>query len=170
VSPKEYKNNHVSPHGILSILTHLIINTYNLKPNPISNLNGPHFAIRKASIPISTFSTQAHLLTEKQLNILNPYSFIQPPPPAPNIIMAGAYTDEQARFIYFYTTLSYLNSRQLARIFNQYFGTRIGYKNMQYAMDNIAYSGQYDAESIALCDEAWANPWHFGLDPGFWRH
>ncbi len=85
--------------------------------------------------------------------------------------MSGLYTDEQARFIYFYSALTILNSRTIATIFNQYFGTRIGYKNMQYAMDNIAYSGQYDQESIALCDEPWADPWHFGYDPSqIWRY
>lgn len=77
--------------------------------------------------------------------------------------MSGLYTDEQARFIYFYTTLTNLNARAIANIFNQYFGMRVGYKNMQYAMDNIAYSGQYDAETIGLCDEPWANPGYFGL-------
>ncbi|MCJ1361703.1 hypothetical protein MMC16_000803 [Acarospora aff. strigata] len=85
--------------------------------------------------------------------------------------MASLYSDEQCRFIYFYTTLTILDSRSLTSIFNQYFGTRIGYKNMQFAMDNIAYSGQYDQESIGLCDEAWADPSYFGYDPSqIWRY
>lgn len=72
--------------------------------------------------------------------------------------MAQRFTDEQARFIYFYSSLTILNAHSLANIFNAYFGTRIGHKNMQFAMQNIAYQGNYDQETIALCDEPWADP------------
>jgi len=67
--------------------------------------------------------------------------------------MAQRFTDEQARFI-----------------FNAYFGTRIGHKNMQFAMQNIAYQGNYDQETIALCDEPWADPSIFRYNPAdVWR-
>lgn len=75
------------------------------------------------------------------------------------------YTDEQARFIFFYSTLTVLNAHSVTNIFNSYFNLRIGPKNMQYAMDNIAYNGQYDQETIALCDEAWSDPRYFGYNP-----
>ena len=84
--------------------------------------------------------------------------------------MSGRYTDEQARFIYFYSTLTNLTAHSIVNIFNEYFGTRIGYKNMQYAMDNIAYNGRYDQETISLCDEPWADPSYFGYVPEqIWR-
>lgn len=81
------------------------------------------------------------------------------------------WTEEQARFIYFYAQCTILDEHSVAQIFNGYFGTRVGYKNMAYAMQNIGYSFGFDQETLALCDEPWADPSYFGYNPStIWKY
>ncbi len=72
------------------------------------------------------------------------------------------FTSEQARFIYFYSTFTVFDTVTITKIFNEYFGTKIGKKNMRFAINAIFSRGDFGPETIGLCEEPWAYPEYFG--------
>jgi hypothetical protein len=78
------------------------------------------------------------------------------------------FTDEQARFIFFYATLIHITPYQLADIFSSYFH-RITANSIVFAIGAIKQSGEFDTSTLALCEDDWADPAIFGFEQKIWK-
>lgn len=72
-------------------------------------------------------------------------------------------TEEQERFIYYYSTVVRLAPAFRTLIYNAYFNAAMNTSGMIYATFYVRWGQRYDLETIALCEEVWSDPTLFGL-------
>ncbi|KAI9785779.1 MAG: hypothetical protein M1839_008796 [Geoglossum umbratile] len=117
-----------------------------LEKNVKENMLGPRVDQREND------DERSRLLTPKPLKMPEVYGF----------------TDEQARFIFFYATLTYITPYQLADIFSSYFH-RITENSIVFAIGAIKQNDEFDTSTLAICEDEWADPALFGFERRIWK-
>ncbi|KAI9773922.1 MAG: hypothetical protein M1840_006148 [Geoglossum simile] len=78
------------------------------------------------------------------------------------------FTDEECRFIYWYATLTHLTPYKLASIFSSQFFP-VSERSITFAVSALDYGTLFGVETLALCEEDWAEPAFFGLEEEVWK-